>query len=493
MLLLKSSTQCKSGLDALRASTLRMTLTGCKNGDVLRLRKDSLAIEFAPWHKMVALPVVSIRADSGLGSSAVNAYRRMPVVAAVCLFTLLVFSTAIAFVKDAWAIQSFQIGIFVLVAGYLLAGIHNEKEPLAGRVPAWLVYFIPLWGVVQILAQTTSSTFETRQEALRWGALAGVFFLSQIAARTRAARRNLLSAFLLFASVAAVLCLTQLFTSEGRVLWIIPSGYPDIFATFPNYDHYAQFVELALPIALWRALREGWRSWWYALAGGILYASVIGSASRTGAALCTAELLAMVVIGLIKFRDPETGSPSRSTTAVLVVIPILAVVFTIIVGWEHVWSRFQEHDPYFMRKDFLIAAVDIAKHRPLTGYGLGTFPEVYQRYAVKDFPYSANHAHNDWVEFAADGGIPFLLLVLIPFAAAIPSAIRNPWGLGLIAVMLHAIVDFPFPRTAVSGWMFFLLALLYMARVPDWVVVRRSKPPIPMVAPAKGSASSTTP
>jgi len=58
-----------------------------------------------------------------------------------------------------------------------------------------------------------------------------------------------------------------------------------------------------------------------------------------------------------------------------------------------------------------------------------------------------------------------MLLVLIPFAAAVPAAVRNPWGLGLIAIMLHACVDFPFPRPAVSGWMFLLLALLYMSRM----------------------------
>lgn len=102
------------------------------------------------------------------------------------------------------------------------------------------------------------------------------------------------------------------------------------------------------------------------------------------------------------------------------------------------------------------------------GYGLGTFPEVYQQHAVKDFPFYANHAHNDWAEFAADGGIPFLLLVFIPFAAAVPTAIRQPWGLGLIAVMVHACVDYPFPRPAVSGWMFAMLGLIYMARSADW-------------------------
>jgi O-antigen ligase len=276
----------------------------------------------------------------------------------------------------------------------------------------------------------------------------------------------------------AILCLTQLFTSEGRVLWLFSTGYPDVYATFPSYNNYAQFMEIALPIALWRALREGWRSWWYALAGGVMYASVIGAASRMGAALCTAELLAMAVIGLVKLRDPESGLPSRSTVTMLVMVPVLAATFTLAVGWERVWQRFQGNDVYPVRREFIVAAADMARQRPMTGYGLGTFPEVYQRYAIKDFPFYANHAHNDWAEFAADGGVPFLLLILIPFAVCIPTAIRNPWGLGLVAIMLHACVDFPFPRPAVSGWAFIMLGLLYMARMPEETHQRRFKPAI---------------
>lgn len=414
-------------------------------------------------------------ADAGKFNPVDNSLRQSSRVVAVCLLFLLVYATGTVFVRDAWALQSFQIGIFALLGVYLVAGIHRGKEQMAQEWPAFLVYFIPLWGLMQILAHTTSSTFETRAAVLRWGALVGVFFLTQVAARERTARRNILSAFLIFATAMAVLCLTQLFTSDGKVLWIFDSGYPDVYATFPSYNNYAQFIELALPIALWRALREGWRSWWYVLSGGLLYGSVIGSASRAGAALCTAELLAIMVIGLVKLREPQSGLPSRSTVSMVLMVPVLAAVFTFAVGWERVWVRFQQNDPYLVRKEFMLAAVDMAKQRPLTGYGLDTFPAVYQRYAIKDYPFYANHTHNDWAEFAADGGIPFLLLLLIPFAAAVPAAVRNPWGLGLISIMLHACIDFPFPRPAVSGWIFLMLAVLYMSREKeDGISLRRA-------------------
>lgn len=383
------------------------------------------------------------------------------------LMLLLVFSSSTVFVREAWPAESFQIGVYALTAACLLYGIRHDTGTVAGGVAPWLVYFIPVWGVVQILAHTTASSFETREAILRWGALAGVFFLTQVVACTSAIRKIALIGFLSFAALVAVLCLAQLFTSEGRVLWIFPTGYLDVYATFPYHNNYAQFVEIFLPIALWSALRDGWRSWGYALVGGILYASVIGAASRAGAILCTSELLAILVIAFIEHLHERPGRFFRSATAALIMVPLLAAAFTFVVGWQRIWQRFQQNDPYLGRREFVLSAIDMARDRPLMGYGLDTFPEVYQQHAIKDFPFYANHAHNDWAEFAADGGVPFFLLVFIPFAAAVPTAIRHPWGLGMIAVMLHACVDYPFPRPAVSGWMFAMLALLYMVRTSD--------------------------
>ncbi len=121
-------------------------------------------------------------------------------VTGVLLFLLLAFATATVFVREAWALQCFQIGIYILLAVYLVIGFFRKKEYVAGGIAPWLVYLIPLWGALQIFAHTTASSFETRQAVLRWGSLAGVFFLSQAIGHSTAARRNFLSAFLLFAT-----------------------------------------------------------------------------------------------------------------------------------------------------------------------------------------------------------------------------------------------------------------------------------------------------
>jgi len=257
----------------------------------------------------------------------------------------------------------------------------------------------------------------------------------------------------------------RLNTSDGLVLWIFPTKFLDIYATFQNKNNYVQFVEIALPIAIWGAVSGRRRAWWYALAGGVLYASAVGVASRAGFVLCTGELITILTIGIFRLRRSGVRVTLRSAVAAVLIMPLIAGAFTFAVGWKRTLDRFSEDDPFVIRREYFLGAVQMAKHRPLTGYGLGTFEQVYQKYAIKDFyPFLANHAHNDWAEFAAEGGIPFLMLVAIPFLTAIPLAFRRPWGLGLFATILHACVDYPFPRPAVSGWMFMILAALFMTR-----------------------------
>jgi O-antigen ligase len=435
-------------------------------------------------HSKMTSSVVPIYDHSDTKAAPSMKTRLLPLFIGTALFFWLVFTTVTVFVCTTWALQTFQIGIFALLAVYLLATVRGGGTPLAPGFAPWLVYAIPLWGVFQLVEHITSSTMETRGAVLRWGALASVFFLSQVIASMQRSRRMILDVYLCFATALAVLCLLQLFTSDGLVLWLFSSGYPDVYATFASRNNYAQFVELALPVALWRAQREGWRSWWYGLSAGILYASAIGCASRAGAVLCTAELLTLLAFGLTKLWNSEPGLPMRSTVILFMMVPFFAVLFTLATGWERTWQRFQEDDPFLGRREYIMAAMDMAKHNPLTGYGLDTFPEVYPRYAIKDFPVYVNHAHNDWAEFAADGGIPFLLLIALPFIGAIPIAIRNPWGLGLIPVMLHACVDYPFPRPAVSGWMFAMLGLLYMTRAKVLSEKTSGATPIPLVSDA---------
>ncbi len=394
-----------------------------------------------------------------------NPNRRAPAAVAVCVFALLIFSSSTDFVTAAWAIQSFQIGVFALLAVYLLTGLKGRNEPLGGWAQ-WLLYLTPVWGVSQLFMHTTVSSFETREACLKWGALCGIFFLGRTIASNRTTRRTFLTCFVVFATAMAVLRHVQILTSGSRALSILSVGYKHAYGTFPYREGYTAFVEIVLPIALWRAIRKPLRSWPYVLASGILCSSVIISASGVGTILCSVEFVAILVVGLVKFRDPHTGLPKRSTAFVLGIIILVATALVFTVGWRSVWHRYEMDDSPWMNAELPRSALEMAKHRPMTGFGLGTFPDVYPRYTDTHFG-GVVHAQNDWAEFAAEGGVPFLLLVLIPFVAAFPSAVRHSWGLGLIAIMLHGLVDHPLSDVGVSAWAFALLGLLSFTRTSD--------------------------
>jgi len=97
------------------------------------------------------------------------------------------------------------------------------------------------------------------------------------------------------------------------------------------------------------------------------------------------------------------------------------------------------------------------------GFGLGNWPHVYPRYALYDDGLYVTHAHNDWAEWAAEGGVPFLLIMAALAGLTVRSALRSLWGVGILAIWLHCTVEYIFHQRPGLGACFFaLLALLAM-------------------------------
>jgi O-antigen ligase len=193
----------------------------------------------------------------------------------------------------------------------------------------------------------------------------------------------------------------------------------------------------------------------HAAMAGVMYASVIACGSRAGSILATAGILVTLPLaahrGLISLRGAG-ASFAR--------IAALAAVFVAVVGWRGLTERFEQSDPYVHRREMLQSSLAMARERPWLGFGLGTFEEAYPAYALFDIGLVVNHAHNDWAEWLAEGGVPFLLLTASLAAWAVVPAIRSIWGVGLLSVFLHALVDYPMQRLGLAAWVFVLLGAL---------------------------------
>src|SRR5207248_11201384 len=133
----------------------------------------------------------------------------------------------------------------------------------------------------------------------------------------------------------------------------------------------------------------------------------------------------------------------------------LAAAAVVVMGYQGLWERLTAGGNEALRVDALRASLRMVQDRPWMGSGLGTWPAMYPRYAGFDSGLVMNQAHNDWAQWAAEGGLPFVLCLAIFAGLLMKPAIRSIYGLGVIAFLLHALVDYPMQqRPALAAWFF---------------------------------------
>jgi len=378
---------------------------------------------------------------------------RFVAVSAVALPIILFWVVLTTSVRDLWCFDLAEAAVLALgvvwaarftLRPYTLRG-SPVLIPLAGTV---------LIGLLQLMTATTVNRWETWNAVLRWSVYLTAFALaSQIGAS-----RNILTPFrralLYFGFALSIIAVLQFFTSPGRIFWLLDSGYTeDVIGPFVSRDRYGAFIELIVPIALFEALSDRRRVLFSAVMAGVMVASVFASASRAGSALVILESAAVLL--LASWRSVGSARKLSGMFAALLVVCILA--FTSVVGWTHLWERFKEPDPFRARGEILASTLAMARAKPWTGFGLGSFETVYPGFAVFDTGNVVDHAHNDWAEWAADGGMPFLACLLAVAVLAAPRLVYSVWALGVLAVWLHGIVDFPMHTPALALWVFVML------------------------------------
>lgn len=380
------------------------------------------------------------------------------VATAVGLWLILGYAVAVVWVPDLWAELAAQTAVFVL--SIIVAVIWFVQ----GTWPVRSWWFLPIamapaWGLLQLALGTSFNPYRTETAVLADASVACAFLVGFYAFHDRRVSRLFRLFAIILGTVLSALAIVQLFTSDGLVYWLIHSPYSDQpMGPFLNRDNYSAFIELLLPLALWEAVRSTRSAWLYGIPCAILYASVIAGASRAGSVLVSLEVLAVLVPALLSRRSASYGALPRAFAAIT-----LIVVFASLAGWEELLGRFDDKDPYGNRREYVESSALMIGDRPLLGSGLATWSIAYPRYAVIDMRKASYHAHNDWMEWACDGGLPFLLLMLIPALRGSWLSLRYPWGFGILAASLHGLVDFPF-RVWPTLICFFLLLAAMEAR-----------------------------
>jgi O-antigen ligase len=339
-------------------------------------------------------------------------------------------------VPSRWPITVFELSVFALAAALIVRrrfAIHFHPVSLALAAGS-------LWALVQVVLGVSIDPQRSLEASLQWTLNGAAFSVALALTRDRVLRRRFLTAQVLFALLAGVACVIALFTT-GQL------------GPFAYYNQFAAFLEPALALAITASLWDHRRPLLWILVAAALFASVVAGGSRTGSILCLALL---ILLPLIAFAHGRMRAGTLARVAILGLAS--ATLLVAVVGWEKIWQRLLEPHPYALRASLVRSSLAMVRERPLTGFGLGAWSSAYPAYARYDDGTFVNQAHNDWVQWAAEGGVPFFLLMLIVVVALARPAWRSLWGLGLMAVFLHALVDYPFEQRPALAAYFFALA-----------------------------------
>jgi len=368
---------------------------------------------------------------------------------AIALAALLFFGILTIWVPELWAWSAVQCGIFLIAALRLL-----ERDPIELRIIYLPLTMAGVWPMLQVATGHTLARPETWMAVLTWETFLVIFLLACELLTEAKALIWFLKIVSLGGSLLAVLSIAQDYSSPGKIFWIFPSGYAaDVLGPFVNRNQFAAWLELLVPVTLYLAVTDRRFVVLYGTGAAIMISSVIASGSRAGSFLVVAESVGVMLLFIARNNFPRKAMVIRS-----VQLAGLASIAIAVVGSETLRTRLESFGPEPLRMDALKASMQMTADHPWLGIGLGAWSTVYPRYATIDTGVFMNQAHNDWIQWAAEGGIPFVLLLAILATMLWKPAFRSIYGLGIISFLAHAFLDYPMQQRPVLACWFFAIA-----------------------------------
>ncbi|MBI5623177.1 MAG: O-antigen ligase family protein [Elusimicrobia bacterium] len=292
---------------------------------------------------------------------------------------------------------------------WVLASVPSERDAALSDGEAfkpWLPWLA--WALLSLLVcdQPWRGLFAFS----RWLTLLVFFSLAAGAWRERDSRAWLAG----LAAVAAVLGLATL---------VVPGTFHPRTGLIPPYYNYTVFVEAAFAAAALAAVGHrdgprGWKAWALAAVGVFCVAMMVLARSRGGlVAVAAAAAFWAWRRGL---RRPLLwGGLALALAAALA--PPRAISFLLKLDLS----------AWFTRPDIWKAALSVTADHPLAGEGLGNFEAGFLRHNfpkhwASNFGFSADHAHSEILEIAAETGWVGLAL----FAWGLWASLRRNGRLG---------------------------------------------------------------
>ena len=329
------------------------------------------------------------------------------------------------------------------IAGWLV------WQALRGR--SWHVMFL----VVIFLAAVM---FWFLQPLWSTAIVAGILAWHDTARNNQEGVIRFLKVLLVIGLFEALLGLAQFFIIPGWILGYI-NPVTRSSGTLINPNHFAGLMEMFIPIALGLAYISAHRfgelahAYTYLLVGALMSLALLFSVSRMG---ILSLLFTLCFLGILQWHKSR-----RSLAAGLALgMGALVAAGALWIGMDSVVQRYSEimvGDGFF-RQSRLMIFRDVTRMiaaNPL-GIGVDNFHDRFREYQTFHPDLLFDHAHNDYMETAAEWGLPVAMAFWSFIVFATGRAVRlfvsvqSPEQQGILlacigamlAILVHSLMDF---------------------------------------------------
>lgn len=294
-------------------------------------------------------------------------------------------------------------------------------------------------------------------DATRVSVLAGIPLVACFALGLVCPKERLAALFrvcIAAALIQAMLGLAQLGPSKRL---FFDAFFTGVIGTFANSNHFAGFLAMCAPLVVWalfRSLRSrsSGVAWLWGVALLVLLMAVLATGSRAGLAVC-----AVVTLLALWLLSGAARAGIAWKWRLLLLGGVLAVGALGLVEFDALRAA----RGLSARQAMLVETWEASAVFWPWGSGLGTFAGIYPRFQAgisgREF---VEHAHSDYVQLLLETGLLGVILGAIALALLVARS-RQLWrgreddtgwrrdedvmlaaGLGLLALLLHAWVDF---------------------------------------------------
>lgn len=405
------------------------------------------------------------------------------------LLGLLLFGPLAFGATEPWSIFILETGATLLFVLWAIQQARSgELKVSVSPLFAPMLAFAALIAI-QIVAGLTAYRYQTVHSARLYLAYAVLSFLAVQCLRKKSQLATLAAVVCVYGFCLAAFAMFYGFSSNGKLYWLrTPSFGGWIYGPYVNHNHYAGLMEMLVPIPLVLSLTHfahGPRKTLIGVAAAVMATTIFLSGSRGG---MVAFGVQMAVLAALLIRRRMGRNLALAAGAFLIVV---AVLVTWLGGNEladrlasigtETRSELERGTRLQIDRDGLKMALD----KPVLGWGLGTFADVYPQYRTFYTNFFVNQAHNDYVQLLVETGLLGFLTMLWFVGVMYYRAVRklghwtsDPNGalalaamLGCTGILVHSFVDFNLQIPA-NAALFYVLCTL-AALTPRFSVAQR--------------------